>query len=649
MTEKKISFKKKDIEYPERDAIEELMEIYEENETPIDKLDHKGITSKKADNGEDRSLKEMIEEERRAKKKRTAFFFIFVLAMFVIAALSGFIYFSQFKPYGNDDVVVEIDAPEKIIIGETFEYVIEYENKGNVALTNSKLSVVYPHGFMVEKTEPETGNHSWELGELDLYERGEVVIKGKIIDTVDVEQKLSVTLSFYPENFNSEFSHEQNYSVLVEQPHFEILDSHLANVGVGQNLNIKTKIKNESDITYNNVRITLETPDGFSITKSQPEAFAEENEWLLPLIIPENESEEISIDGLFDESLVFENNDERIKKFNIKVDLADDEEQFYNVFSKEFEIKIIDQKISTYLSINGSGQDKSIFLGDDLVFSAIFKNTGEQEFENVTATARINCRPADVLSWEDISEERMGSISNDDKGKVISWNNVQIDELSSFASDDEVILTFTIPTKDIEDLDGYDPRSLAQSEIVAYAQMEFEDENIKPISSSPVRLTINSDLALMAKTVYHFDDGTPIGSGPLPMRVGETTKLNVFWDLTNSLHELDNIIVYADLPEYATWHNSANVSVGTLDYDESTRRVSWTINMLPESINEVQASFAINITPEESHRGEILKLTGITTVSAKDSETKDLIIRTKNISTSALEFDEYYEGDGIVQ
>jgi len=170
-----------------------------------------------------------------------------------------------------------------------------------------------------------------------------------------------------------------------------------------------------------------------------------------------------------------------------------------------------------------------------------------------------------------------------------------------------------------------------------------------PVQSGKIILTLDSNINIGAKALYYFDDGTPIGEGPIPFRVGQPTKLKVFWDLSNDIHEMENISISAALPDNVKFTGDKYVNVGDISFDESTRKVTWAINRLPEAIKEAHGSFTIEVTPTAKDAGQIIKLTGNTTLSAKDTVTNNIIIKTKNIITSALEQDGHAKTDGVVK
>jgi hypothetical protein len=633
MTEK--FFKTKEIEYPEQDPVDELMELYKEEKDILD--------------NDDDTFKNVISKQRKKHHKKVLIIFLFILVFLAGSAMAGFLFFSKYQTANTENVNITIEAPEEILIGETFDYIINYENIGNVGLKNNIVKVQYPHGFIVESTDPATSNHSFPLADIRQYQKGKIKITGKIIDSLDNEQKLIAKIDYEPSNFNAKFSKETSFSTIIKKPELDMEINHLANASLGQKIDFEININNKGQIDFDDTKINFIAPEGFEITTTTPSPY-EDSTWLIPEINSEKLSHEIKISGNFKTDLVFTNEEQRTQKFNVKFMFLGNEEEYFAVMEEEFEIKIVDQAIASYLIINGSADNKNVSLGDSLTISSIVKNNGTQDYEDVSIQTVIKSSPVDIFDWENITDDKLGKISNTDYGKAIVWTEKQIDNLATFSQKEEQTITVQLPIKKLAELGG-DINSIADTRITVYTELIFDSEKnpgISGIKSSPIEIRLNSDLSFGTKALYYYEDGTPIGEGPLPMKADQETRLVVFWDLSNQLHELENISVTTMLPEYVSFSNNENVSAGDISYDSSERKIKWQINRLPKSVNEAHASFAITIKPTMSHVGQIIKLTGITTISAKDKETEDLIIKTKNIITSALENDDNAIGDGLI-
>jgi len=164
-------------------------------------------------------------------------------------------------------------------------------------------------------------------------------------------------------------------------------------------------------------------------------------------------------------------------------------------------------------------------------------------------------------------------------------------------------------------------------------------ENIDNRSNTVIN-KINSDLTLKEEVRYFNEDNIPVGGGPLPPEVGETTSFKVYWVLTNNLHELREAKVEVSLPDYVSWDNKNRTSVGTVSYDGSNHKVIWQIGRLPITVYRADAEFNISITPREEDINKIMVLLSGSGISAVDNETGGFINRKTGAKTTKLEDDE---------
>lgn len=203
-------------------------------------------------------------------------------------------------------------------------------------------------------------------------------------------------------------------------------------------------------------------------------------------------------------------------------------------------------------------------------------------------------------------------------------------------------LTAVDPTK------KYEVKSYAQFSVGAVA----EGEDITPPEenrSNTIINKINSDLELTEKVRYFSEENIPVGTGPQPPKVGETTSYKVYWVLSNSLHELEDLKVVTKLPDNINWDDKKQFSVGSLDYNSATREIVWQIGRLPLTVMTANAEFSINFTPSEADKNKIMVVLGGSTVSAIDGETKTNLTLTTKAKTTKLEDDDIASGDGTVE
>jgi hypothetical protein len=201
-------------------------------------------------------------------------------------------------------------------------------------------------------------------------------------------------------------------------------------------------------------------------------------------------------------------------------------------------------------------------------------------------------------------------------------------------------------------LEEINSASVSKYEVESYAQFaigNIETKQNEDTKSNTILSKVNSDLKFNEEVRYFSEDNIAVGSGPLPPKVGQTTSFKVYWNLTNNLHELNNLRLESALPDYVTWNDKNRTTVGNIYYDESGRKVVWEIGRLPVSVYEAGAEFNISITPVESDRNKVLVLIPGTNIEATDSETNSTISKVGKAKTTKLEDDPIAVGDGRVE
>jgi hypothetical protein len=196
--------------------------------------------------------------------------------------------------------------------------------------------------------------------------------------------------------------------------------------------------------------------------------------------------------------------------------------------------------------------------------------------------------------------------------------------------------------------------------IVSYAQFDFgeepsseadNDEEENDNKSNTIINQINSDLSINQEVRYFDDNNIPVGNGPLPPEVGETSSFKVYWSITNNIHELRDTSVSVSLPDYISWDEKSRASTGRISYNQEEHKVVWQIGRLPVSVFRADAEFNISIRPKEEDRNKIMVLIPGAEVKATDNETGGEIEKKTDPKTTKLEDDEIanFSNDGRIK
>lgn len=586
---------------------------------------------------------EPVDVSRVKKKKRLALivFFkqIFVLTI-IACALYGAYYFYFQRPAGSDALVFRIEAPEKISAGENFSYYIIYENKSGLTLNQSEVELILPNNFVITETNPVSeGSKNWSLGTIYPEEIGRIEIKGHLLAPVDAANVITARLNYIPSNFSSEFKKEATANTLVSGVGFLLNLDYVNTALVANNNEINLNLTGFNNNYIDNFILEIKGSDNLQL-KNQLEIKSSTEE--SGLIV-----ENIGDGRWLISALPNVSNDRFIASINFtfKDKVAETEEIYLRLFKKEADAKeltlweknlaleVVKSDFNLELFLNNEKTDQAVNFGSNLNYRLLYTNNGEAILYDVVLMAVVK----GAVDWNTLAE----SLNATAAGNSIVWSKEQVPALAELAPGESGEITFTLKVKDFSVANiGSDNEIIAYSQYNLAADSEQAEEINEDRKSNTIRSLINSDLSLTEKILYFNEDNIPVGSGPLPPQVGETTSVRVFWTIKNNLHDLEDLEVNMILPAGINWSGEVNTNVGRISYDDASRLVTWRLGYLPLSVYRADAEFSLNLRPNESDRDKILVISAGSTVKAIDAVTRAEISHKTSAKTTKLEDDE---------
>ena len=579
------------------------------------------------------------------KKKRGILYWLALFAVFGALFFGGKAFYEQYvakKMYNNDIIALTIEAREELVAGEEFVYDIKIENKNYLNLRDAVLELNYPSGFIYKSAtiEPNEKNNKWLLGVLQAASVKEIRIKGVMIGKVDSTNVLFANLRYQPENFNSEFKKESSISSTIKETGLAIDFIYSKTIFEGEQSNVDVQLRTTEKNYLKNFKISMEIPDNIDVSgrvAKASEGATVKNEmerpgtWFVSEVSPELKILPLQI------KLKNKKDQKQSIKFNFEyIDEAGKPLKFEE---KSIDFDVLKNSVNLNTIINGSTNDQGINFGETLNYTITFANKGDSEVRDVVLMAVLE---GDVLDWTTL-KKKLGK----DKGNMITWTKEDIPELAVLEKNKEGSIDFSIKTTKPQEIKAnadYLVRSYAQFGVAGSATSTGPDNRSNIIVNK-----INSDLDLIEQVRYFDADNIPVGTGPNPPKAGETTSYKVFWEIKNSLHELGELVVVAKLPDNVMWWNKKASSVGTLDYNEATREITWNIGRLPSTVMSVKSEFGIQITPTEADKNRIMVLLPGSSFKAVDTITKAELSNTTKAQTTQLEADEIGRNDGLVK
>jgi uncharacterized repeat protein (TIGR01451 family) len=643
----------------------------------FDRIVHEEIDDENRDEEVDNSLNEIYQDDdgkivdvkKLYIKKRHGFiFWFFSLSSVVLILFSIVFYFYEnyFLNKGTDATAVEfsIKGDTEVTSGEEYYYTVNYNNLSNVNLSNVTVELSYPENFIFIDSDTATApdkNNIWKIDSISPYHTGKIKIKGKIISETDSVNVAFANLNYTPDNFSSNFLKESSITTIVDDIGLNIDFDYISTALVGEENEIFIKY-NAKDKNYtNDFRIVFNQHENIKIIgledgtadKSEDGKYAK-FDMVRPGVWRVNEvlSEFRELVFKFDFNEKLEDHQELIFDFEKK-----EGDKYMKFYEKKIDFEVMKSDLNLTLIINGSRENQGINAGDSLNYSIVYNNKGETNMSDVVIMAVIG---GELVDWSTLVDTLEGVVS----GNTISWTKEQIPSLGSLAKHEEGTIDFSLIVKNIDDIveqkteDDFGIKSYIQFSVGKIGEVDVDedgDENVKDEESqndnqsNTIINKINSNLSLKESVRYFSEDNIPVGIGPHPPKVGEETKYRVYWDLTNTLHELNELKVEVELPAGISWGEKDTVSVGTIVHDDISSRVVWNIGRLPSSVREANAQFDISVNPNEDNKDKIMILLPGSKVSAIDKVTESQVGQTTKAKTTKLMDDDIAIGDGVVE
>ncbi|MBU1148499.1 hypothetical protein KKI23_00235, partial [Patescibacteria group bacterium] len=413
----------------------------------------------------------------------------------------------------------------------------------------------------------------------------------------------------------------------------------------GQEIQIKVSYQNTSADTLERVRLRMTYPDGFTFLSADPSPRSGGNNVWQDDVLAELEAKEIIING----TISGEVGSMKQVVAEIGIIKAD------GLFSLQTEsyslLNILEPDSDLQLIVNNNYEDSIIDWGSDLAWQLIFKNNGQIVLNDIALTVTWSQTPADILDLDSLQDDNEGQVTS----TSLTWTSEQIEDLAVVRPGDEVIIDWLLATKDYNDLtiEEGDINWQLTSQAVASSDSLTDTGSGFSQESNLIINKIGTTSSFNAEGRYFDDDLDKVGAGPLPPEVGQKTTYKIYWFLSNTTNQLEDVVIKAQIPANAEWEGSSTVSPsGTLDYNKTTREVTWTIKQLEtfygSLLPEARATFLVSITPASSDIGDLLTLTNQATLTATDGFTNQTITDSQPIIDTDLANDLGAENKGEV-
>lgn len=551
-------------------------------------------------------------------KKIFVFDMILVGLLIALAALAAFWFF--YSPQKNYLTVSLLD--KDTTIGQIRDFKITVKNNTDYILSDTKITLDFPAtiSFKEYPTNYNQQTNSLSLGSLKEKTSTDILFKGQVWGDINETQKIIMETSFT----DPDKQVKEQIDVLeipLTQSIFTVNWNLPAAVKVGQKFDFTINYKNTSSEPLAEAIIVPTLPADFTILSSTLDLNGDR--WILKNI-PAKYQGKIILSGYVN-SLPANSNIQTLTLENF----LNYKEKNYAQGSLIKNLEIQDNGLALQFTV----ADKKTFFkpGDEVTLNLHYQNNTAQEIKDLSFSLDL---PAFLMA---------------DKKTPITTNKVTLGAKAEGSAN----LNFTI-AKDLEP--GEDLSKNFSLTLRPSASFFFADQPtiLYRSFSQAEQFKISTFLKLHAESRYFTEEGDQLGRGPLPPKVGQTTKYWINFFLTSSPNSVKEVTFKAHLPEGITWTGKTTVTAGeSLKYDSLTRMVTWKNDLVEATLGDtcpcVGGGFEVALTPIAENVGQTLNLLDQLSLTGTDIYTNEFIQTSAANLTTNLITDTYAKGKHKIQ
>ncbi len=578
---------------------------------------------------------------KKIKPKKRSMLVGLIIFFGLISAVSwlGIIFFSRFGAGASDNVKINILGSQKVTAGEVVQYEVKYKNSESFPLASSEIGLYFPKNFILSGSDPILGDkNNLKIGTLAVGEEKSVKFTGKFFAPEGEKLQLQAVLTYKPSNFNSNFEKVGNLEVTIGGSVFDGSLDGPDKLTVGDTVTYKLTYKNKSNETLDKVAIDAVLPDEFVIATSTP-AIGKNNRWEIGKL-------EAGADGEAEIKGSFSSAAKGVKDVILKLGIIDKDGTFLGLIEKKMTTEVVGGDLVMTVSANGAADAAGVRWGEPINYSIVYKNEGNAPLYNVTLRMNIAGVPKEqgrtIVNWASLNDANGGRVD----GESVVWTKNEIAGLAKIKPGEEKNIDFSLGIISKPQSPSYRDYKVDAS-LTAGIERAGNVSVKRKLQAGKVTTFVLSDAVFTSQARYYDANNNAVGSGPIPPKVGEKTTVRVYWKITNSMHDLENLNIAGNLPDGVVFA-SPSADAGTAELDSSLKKIVWSLNLMPASLGAVSAQFDLAVTPNITNAGKVMDLLKSVEFTARDKSTGGTITILAGDETTALADDPFVTPGGKV-
>ena len=557
-----------------------------------------------------------------AEKKKKAFK-VGAIAVSVVVLISSLIVgLYQFRKasFNEDRVVVMVEGPKETRSGKLLTYDISYNNDNWASLNNAILRINHPEGFKPEEStvyrEESPTVSLVDLGSVAGRGQGKISFSGRAYSPKGTLMYIKANLQYVPSNFNSHFASDGQIGLNVISTPMTLEVMAPQGMSSGDALDYQINYKNVGGEDFENIRVRVDFPEGFSFSKANPAVSEGNNIWYIGHLAA-GESGKIVISGKM------QGERDNVKKVVAYVGTINQGE--FVSYNEEFaSTKIVGSPLAISQTVNGL-TNLSVNAGDTLRFEIKYKNQGDTALRNVNIKEFLSSPVLDYATLE------INGGHFDGDNKIIEWKASDHPELANLAPGQEGMIGFVVKVNSVIPIQTVNDRNFVVSSVARIDSPDIPTpiEMNKIVAGNKIDMKLNSKLIMDAKIYYA--DSFIANSGPIPPTVGQETTYTIHLKAGNVSNDIVDAKIETSLPTGVVMTGKIYPdSLTGFEYNERTNSIVWNIGSMKPGEGILtplrEIAFQVKIKPSPDQFDKMINILQNGTFSAKDLFTQEKLI-----------------------
>ncbi|MDP3956599.1 MAG: hypothetical protein Q8P97_01210, partial [bacterium] len=519
--------------------------------------------------------------------------------------------------------------PDQILLGDPFDFIVEYSNNSASVLSGAQLSVTLPNEFSFINEDNSKRTLTKDVGNIGVGTIASSSFRVIAASGSQTSKRLTIGLDYGSSVVGPRFHKETVSDVFIGDSAASLDLTAPDKVLSGEVFELRISYKNVSPHDFKDVQLSLGLPANFTLKTSsvKPDKGLT---WQFG-DLKAGSSDELVIQGTM---LAPANS-----FFDVKATLSSDiSGSRHAITEKSKSIAVSASPLAISVALNGT-TDYVAKASDSLLYDIAYTNNTDVGFRDVIITAQLAGAMFDLTQLT--TQGGFNSLA-----RTLTWDASNDPALRVLQPGASGKVSFQIPT-----LPNYPISRFNDKNFTLKIDAQIESPTVPSFISADKTLSIDQletkiKGAVAVRTSVLFRDAASgiLNKGQLPFKIDTPVQLTAHWFVTNYATDVSDVEVTGVLQSNvkATGVIKSNTDTKP-EYNERTGEMSWKIPKIESGrgvLNApLEAIFQIEVQPPLTAIGSFMPLIGETNIEASDIFTGLDLIGTSAAVTTNMQDD----------